>query len=96
MTFYELFPVLYYHSTLNDHLVFVVLICYLFCAALMIKIFYKCLMKGAMSVEQIALSCSGPPLSSNVLYACILRVAYVSTLMSLQQHGQTPPNQSSV
>ena len=42
-----------------------------------------------MSVIQIALACSGPPLSSNVLNACIMRVAYVSTLMSLQQHGQT-------
>ena len=30
------FPVLYYHSTLNDHFVFVVLICYWFCAALLI------------------------------------------------------------
>ena len=50
--------------------------------------FHKCLMKGAMSVKQIALACSGPPLSSNVLNACIGRVAYVSTLMSLLQHGQ--------
>ena len=41
-----------------------------------------------MSVKQIALACSGPPLNSNVLNACIGRVAYVSTLMSLQQHGQ--------
>ena len=54
--------------------------------------FHKCLMKGAMSVKQIALACSGPPLSSNVLNACIGRVAYVSTLMSLQQHGQTRPD----
>ena len=53
--------------------------------------FHKCLMKGAMSVKQIALACSGPPLSSNVLNACIRRVAYVSTLMSLQQHGRTRP-----
>ena len=58
--------------------------------------FHKCLMKGAMSVKQIALACSGPLLSSNVLNACIGRVAYVSTLMSLQQHGQTRPNYSSV
>ena len=29
--------------------------------------FHKYLMKGAMSVKQIALACSGPPLSSNVL-----------------------------
>ena len=35
-TFYGLFPVLYYHSDLNDHFVFVVLICYWFCAALLI------------------------------------------------------------
>ena len=35
-TFYGLFPVLYYHSTLNDHFVFVVLICYWFCAGLLI------------------------------------------------------------
>ena len=42
-----------------------------------------------MSVKQIALAFSGPPLSSNVLKACIGRVAYVSTLMSLQQDGQT-------
>ena len=36
--------------------------------------FHKCLMKGAMSVKQIALACSGPPLSSNVLNACIRHV----------------------
>ena len=42
-----------------------------------------------MSVKQIALARSGLPLSSNVLNACIGRVAYVSTLMSLQQNGQT-------
>ena len=41
-----------------------------------------------MSVKQIALACSGPPLISNVLNACIGRVSYVSTLMSLQQHGR--------
>ena len=45
-----------------------------------------------MSVKQIALACSGPPLSSNVLNTCIERVAYGSTLMSLQQHGQTRPD----
>ena len=54
--------------------------------------FHKYLMKGAMSVKQIALACSGPRLSSYVLRACIGRVAYVSTLMSLQQHGQTRPD----
>ena len=54
--------------------------------------YHKCLMKGAMSVKQIALACSGLPLSSNVLNACIGLVAYVSTLMSLQQHGQTHPD----
>ena len=31
--------------------------------------FHKCLMKGAMSVKQIALACSGTPLSSYVLNA---------------------------
>ena len=45
-----------------------------------------------MSVKQIALVCLGPPLSSNVLNACIGRVAYVFTLMSLQQHEQTRPD----
>ena len=45
-----------------------------------------------MSVKQIALACSGPPLSSKVLDGCIGRVAYVSTLMSLQQRGQTRPD----
>ena len=54
--------------------------------------FYKCLMKGAMSVKQIALACSGPLLSSNMLNACIGWFAYVSTLMRLQQHGQTRPD----
>ena len=58
--------------------------------------FHKCLMKGAMSVKQITLACSEPPLSSNRLNACIGRVAYVSTLMILQQHGQTHPDYSSV
>ena len=52
-------------------------------------------MKGAMSIEQIALACSGPPLSCNMLNACSGRVAYVSKLMSLQQHGQTLPDKSS-
>ena len=42
-----------------------------------------------MNVKQIARECSGPPLGSYVLNACNERVAYVSTLMSLQQHGQT-------
>ena len=42
-----------------------------------------------MSVKQIALACSRPRLSSNVLKAFIGRVTYVSTQMSLQQHGQT-------
>ena len=45
-----------------------------------------------MSVKQIALACSGPPLSSNALDGCIGRIAYVSTLISLQQHGQTRPD----
>ena len=45
-----------------------------------------------MRVKQIALAWSGPPLSSNVLNACIVRVSYVSTVMSLQQHGQTRPD----
>ena len=45
-----------------------------------------------MSVKQIALACSGPPLSSNVLNAYIGRVAYVSTLISLKQHVQTRPD----
>ena len=49
-----------------------------------------------MSVKQISLACSGPPLSSKVLNASVERVAYVSTLMSLQQHGQTSPDFSSV
>ena len=41
-----------------------------------------------MRVKQIDLVCSGSPLSSNVLNACIGPVAYVPTLMSLQQHGR--------
>ena len=49
-------------------------------------------MKGAINVKQIARECSGPSLGSYVLNACIERVAYVSTLMSLQQHGQTRPH----
>ena len=42
-----------------------------------------------MNVKQIAREYSGRPLGSYVLNMCIGRVAYVSTLMSLQQHGQT-------
>ena len=42
-----------------------------------------------MNVKEIARECSGPRLGSYVLNACIERVACVSTLMSLQQHGQT-------
>ena len=49
-----------------------------------------------MSVKQIALACSGLPLSSNVLNAFIGRVVIVSSLMSLQQYGQTRPDKSSV
>ena len=49
-----------------------------------------------MSVKQIALAYLGLPLSSNMLNTCTGSVAYVSTLMSLQQHGQTRPDQSSV
>ena len=45
-----------------------------------------------MSVKQIALASSGPPLSSNVLNACTGRVAYVSKQMNLQQDGQTRPD----
>ena len=41
-----------------------------------------------MNVKQIAPECSGPPLSSYILNTCIGRVAYVYTLMSLQQHGR--------
>ena len=40
-----------------------------------------------MNVKQIARECSGPSLGSYVLNVCIGRVAYVNTLMSLQQHG---------
>ena len=54
--------------------------------------FHKCLTKGAMNVKQIARECWGPPLGSYVLNACIGSVAYVSTLISLQQHGQTRPH----
>ena len=43
-----------------------------------------------MNVKQIDRECSGPPLGSYLLNACIGRVAHVSTLMSLQQRGQTP------
>ena len=45
-----------------------------------------------MNVKQIVRECSGPPLGSYVLIACIGRVAYASSLMSLQQHGQTRPH----
>ena len=45
-----------------------------------------------MSVKQIALAFLGTPLSSNVLNACIGRVAYVFTLMILQEHVQTRPD----
>ena len=44
-----------------------------------------------MNVTQIARECSGPLLISYVLNACIGRVASVSTLMRLQQHGLTRP-----
>ena len=54
--------------------------------------FHKCLIKGAVHVKEIALAWSGSHLSSNVLNASIGHVAYVSTLMSLQQHGQTRPD----
>ena len=54
--------------------------------------FHKCLIKEDMSVKQIALACSGPPLYSNVFNASIRSVVYVSTLMSLQQYGQTRPD----
>ena len=49
-------------------------------------------MKGAMNVKQIARECSEHPLGSYVLNARIGSVAYVSTLMSLLQHGQTRPH----
>ena len=45
-----------------------------------------------MNVKQIARERSGSPLGSYVLNARIGHVAYVSTLMSLQQHGQTRPH----
>ena len=54
--------------------------------------FHKFLIKGAVRVKQIALAKSGPPLSSNVLNACIGHVAYVSTLICLQHHWQTRPD----
>ena len=41
-----------------------------------------------MNVKQIARECSGPPLGSYVLNVCIGRVAYVTTLMSLQQKAR--------
>ena len=45
-----------------------------------------------MNVKQIARECSGPPLGSYVLNACIGSVVYVSMLMSLRQHDQTRPH----
>ena len=45
-----------------------------------------------MNVKEIPRECSRSLLGSYVLNACIERVAYVSTLMSLQQHGQTRPH----
>ena len=44
-----------------------------------------------MNVKQIAREFSGPPLISYLLNACIGRVAYVSTLLSLHKHDQTHP-----
>ena len=41
-----------------------------------------------MNVKQIDREWSGPHLDSYVLNACIWRVAYVSTLMSLQQQAR--------
>ena len=49
-----------------------------------------------MNVKQIAREYSGPPLGPYVLKVCIGRVAYVSTLMSLQQHGQTHPHKFNI
>ena len=90
MSFYGLLLALYYRSTLNDHFVFVIGVWYKFVIGF--ANYYKCLTKGAMNVKQIAWECSGPPLGSDVLIVCIGRVAYVSTLMSLQQHGHTRPH----
>ena len=45
-----------------------------------------------MNVNQIARECSGIPLGSYVLNARIGRVAYVSMLLSLKQHGQSRPH----
>ena len=53
--------------------------------------FHKYLTYEDISVIQIAQEWSVPPLRSYVLNACIGRVAYMSTLMSLQQNGQTRP-----
>ena len=91
----DFFPALYYHSTLNDHFVFVIGFanfhkCFVFVIGF--ANFHKCLTKGAMNVKQIARECSGPPLGSYVLNACIGRVPYVFMLTSLQQHGQTRPH----
>ena len=46
-----------------------------------------------MNVKQIAREFGGPPLGSYVLNVCNGRFAHVSTLMNLQQHGQTRPHQ---
>ena len=45
-----------------------------------------------MHVKQIARKCSEPPLGSYMLNVYIERVAYVYTLLSLQQHGQIRPH----
>ena len=45
-----------------------------------------------MNVKQIARECSGPPLGSYVLNACIESVEYVSTQISMQEHDQTRPH----
>ena len=45
-----------------------------------------------MNVKQTARECLEPPLGSYVLNACIGCVAYVTTLMSLQEYGQTRPH----
>ena len=42
-----------------------------------------------MNMKQIARECSGLPLGSYVLNACIGCVAYVTTTISFQQYGQT-------
>ena len=45
-----------------------------------------------MNVKQIAPECYGPSLGSYMLNTCIVRVTYVTMLMSLQQHEQTRPH----